>query len=47
MITLMKGKLWTGLIGLFFTPLLLIGAIRLSRRVPRGRARVTATSRRR
>ncbi len=46
-ITLMKGKLWTGLIGLFFTPLLLIGAIRLSRRVRRGRARVTATSRRR
>lgn len=30
-ITLMKGKLWTGLIGLFFTPLLLVGAIRLSR----------------
>lgn len=43
-ITLMKGKLWTGLIGLFFTPLLLIGAIRLSRPGARGRARVTATS---
>ncbi|MFE4500156.1 DUF2254 domain-containing protein [Rhodococcus sp. NPDC056743] len=31
MITLLKGKLWTGLIGLFFPPLLIVGAIRLSR----------------
>ena len=30
-IVLLKGKIWTGLIGLFFFPLLLIGAIRLSR----------------
>jgi hypothetical protein len=30
-VTLLKGKLWTGLIGLFFVPLLLVGAIRLSR----------------
>lgn len=30
-IVLLKGKLWTGLLGMFFTPLLLIGAIRLAR----------------
>lgn len=30
-IVLLKGKLWTGLLGMFFTPLLLVGAIRLSR----------------
>lgn len=30
-IVLLKGKIWTGLIGLFFFPLLLVGAIRLSR----------------
>lgn len=30
-VTLLKGKLWTGLLGLFVTPLLLIGAVRLSR----------------
>ncbi|WP_420751508.1 hypothetical protein [Rhodococcus sp. O3] len=30
-IVLLKGKIWTGLVGLFFLPLLLIGAIRLSR----------------
>lgn len=30
-ITLLKGKLWTALIGLFVTPLLIVGAIRLSR----------------
>ncbi|MBH0119280.1 hypothetical protein ACWDUD_23295 [Rhodococcus sp. NPDC003382] len=30
-IVLLKGKIWTGLIGLFFLPLLLVGAIRLSR----------------
>lgn len=30
-VTLLKGKVWTGLIGLFFVPLLIVGAIRLSR----------------
>ncbi|MDI3313781.1 MAG: hypothetical protein QJR12_05700 [Mycobacterium sp.] len=30
-LVLFKGKVWTGLIGMFFAPLLLIGAIRLSR----------------
>ncbi|GGO90999.1 hypothetical protein [Wenjunlia tyrosinilytica] len=30
-ITLLKGKLWTGLIGLFFVPLLFVGVVRLSR----------------
>ncbi|OZG30062.1 hypothetical protein BH683_005495 [Williamsia sp. 1138] len=30
-ITLLKGKLWTGLIGLFFLPLLIIGSIRIGR----------------
>ncbi|PEG35801.1 hypothetical protein CQY20_20710 [Mycolicibacterium agri] len=30
-VVLLKGKVWTGLIGMFITPLLLIGAIRLSR----------------
>ena len=30
-IVLLKGKLWTGLLGMFFTPLLLAGAIRLAR----------------
>jgi ABC-type multidrug transport system fused ATPase/permease subunit len=30
-VVLFKGKLWTGLIGMFITPLLVIGAIRLSR----------------
>lgn len=30
-VVLLKGKLWTGLIGMFITPLLFIGAIRLSR----------------
>ena len=31
MVVLFKGKLWTGLLGMFFTPLLFAGAIRLSR----------------
>jgi hypothetical protein len=31
MIVLFKGKVWTGLVGMFITPLLLVGAIRLSR----------------
>jgi len=30
-IVLLKGKVWTGLVGMFITPLLLLGAIRLSR----------------
>jgi hypothetical protein len=30
-VVLLKGKLWTGLIGMFITPLLLVGAFRLSR----------------
>ena len=30
-IVLLKGKVWTGLIGMFITPLLVVGAIRLSR----------------
>ena len=30
-IVLFKGKVWTGLVGMFITPLLVIGAIRLSR----------------
>ncbi|AYJ47868.1 DUF2254 family protein [Rhodococcus sp. P1Y] len=30
-ITLLKGKLWTGLVGLFFVPLLIVGAWRLGR----------------
>ncbi len=30
-IVLLKGKLWTGLLGMFFTPLLFAGALRLAR----------------
>jgi hypothetical protein len=30
-VVLMKGKVWTGLVGMFITPLLFVGAIRLSR----------------
>lgn len=30
-VVLMKGKVWTGLVGMFITPLLLVGALRLSR----------------
>ncbi|WP_432095914.1 hypothetical protein [Streptomyces sp. bgisy100] len=30
-ITLLKGKVWTGLLGLFLVPLLIVGAVRLSR----------------
>lgn len=30
-VVLFKGKVWTGLIGMFITPLLIVGAIRLSR----------------
>ena len=30
-VVVLKGKVWTGLIGMFFVPLLFVGAIRLSR----------------
>jgi hypothetical protein len=30
-VVLLKGKVWTGLVGMFVTPLLVVGAIRLSR----------------
>ena len=30
-VTLLKGKIWTGLFGLFVPPLILVGAIRLAR----------------
>lgn len=30
-VVLMKGKVWTGLVGMFITPLLIIGAVRVSR----------------
>ncbi len=30
-VVLLKGKLWTGLLGMFFTPLLLVGSVRLAR----------------
>jgi ABC-type multidrug transport system fused ATPase/permease subunit len=30
-VVLLKGKVWTGLVGMFITPLLFIGAFRLSR----------------
>ena len=30
-VVLLKGKVWTGLVGMFITPLLMVGAIRLSR----------------
>lgn len=30
-VVLLKGKVWTGLVGMFITPLLLVGAVRLSR----------------
>ena len=56
-ITLMKGKIWTGLFGLFLFPLLIVGAIRLARpgspwarwryqRRPRKRARAARRERR-
>lgn len=31
LVVVLKGKVWTGLIGMFFVPLLVVGAIRLSR----------------
>ena len=56
-ITLLKGKIWTGLFGLFVFPLLIVGAIRLARpgspwarwryqRRPRKRARAARRERR-
>ncbi len=30
-VVLLKGKVWTGLVGMFITPLLIVGAIRISR----------------
>jgi hypothetical protein len=30
-VVLLKGKVWTGLVGMFITPLLIVGAIRMSR----------------
>ena len=30
-VVLMKGKVWTGLVGMFITPLLIVGAVRVSR----------------
>ncbi|MEU6739093.1 hypothetical protein [Streptosporangium sandarakinum] len=30
-VTLLKGKIWTGLVGLFLPPLLIVGAVRLAR----------------
>lgn len=43
---LLKGKVWTGLIGMFITPLLVVGAIRLSRpHAPWARWRYTSRPR--
>nr|WP_139279726.1 hypothetical protein [Rhodococcus yunnanensis] len=30
-VVVLKGKIWTGLVGLFFVPILIVGALRLSR----------------
>nr|WP_152972656.1 hypothetical protein [Gordonia sp. NB41Y] len=30
-VTLLKGKIWTGLLGMFFVPLLIVGSVRLAR----------------
>ena len=46
MVVLSKGKIWTGLVGLFFAPLLWVGALRLSRpAAPWARARYAPDSR--
>ncbi|WP_319446305.1 MULTISPECIES: hypothetical protein [unclassified Mycobacterium] len=46
-IVLLKGKVWTGLVGMFITPLLLVGAFRLSRpHAPWSRWRYTTRPRR-
>jgi len=45
-IVLLKGKVWTGLIGMFITPLLVVGAFRLSRpHAPWARWRYTSKPR--
>ncbi|ADT98947.1 MULTISPECIES: hypothetical protein [Mycolicibacterium] len=45
-IVLLKGKVWTGLVGMFITPLLVIGAVRLSRpHAPWARWRYTSRPR--
>ena len=45
-IVLLKGKVWTGLVGMFITPLLFVGAIRLSRpHAPWARWRYTSRPR--
>ncbi|MBU9765554.1 hypothetical protein FR943_17080 [Mycobacterium sp. TNTM28] len=42
-VVLLKGKVWTGLVGMFITPLLFVGAVRLSRpHAPWARWRYTA-----
>jgi hypothetical protein len=46
-VTLLKGKVWTGLLGLFVLPLLVVGAVRLSRpEAPWARWRYTDKPRR-
>jgi hypothetical protein len=46
-VVLLKGKVWTGLVGMFITPLLFVGAIRLSRpHAPWARWRYTTRPRR-
>ncbi|TPG28013.1 hypothetical protein [Mycolicibacterium hodleri] len=46
-VVLLKGKVWTGLVGMFITPLLIIGAIRVSRpHAPWARWRYTNRPRR-
>ncbi|WP_102142675.1 hypothetical protein [Mycobacterium hubeiense] len=45
-IVLLKGKVWTGLVGMFITPLLVVGALRLSRpHAPWARWRYTSRPR--
>jgi hypothetical protein len=45
-IVLLKGKVWTGLVGMFITPLLFVGAVRLSRpHAPWARWRYTSRPR--
>jgi hypothetical protein len=46
-VVLLKGKVWTGLVGMFITPLLIVGAIRVSRpHAPWARWRYVGRSRR-
>lgn len=45
-VVLLKGKVWTGLVGMFITPLLFVGAVRLSRpHAPWARWRYTSRPR--